>query len=153
MENTMQITLDNDDISNLSPAMRAELSTILFRRRANPDPANVSEFEFEDVADFTPAMIEKFAERCSEKTMAGLRVFAEHGPKIRADLLKQAGIENYGQFQGAVTRRTRTVTGDPDAFMFDWDDWGEGENAERGFGHYVVTARTYSALREHFGIN
>lgn len=153
MEETMNITLDTNDLSNLSPSARAELSAMLFRRRSASDPDNVAEFDFEDVADFTPAMIEKFAERCSEKTMAGLRVFAEHGPKIRADLLNEAGIDNYGQFQGAVTRRTRTVTGDPEAFMFDWDDWTVGENAERGFGHYAVTARTYSALREYFGLD
>lgn len=149
----MNITLDADDINNLSPGARAELSSMFFRRRAPSDPANVAELDFEDVADFTPRLIEKFSERCSEKTMAGLRVFAEHGPKIEADLLNAAGIDNYGQFQGAVTRRTRTVTGDPEAYMFAWDDWTVGENAERGFGHYAVTARTYSALREYFDLN
>ena len=148
----MNITLDVNDISSLSPSTRAELSALLFRRRSQSDPDNAAEFDFEDVADFTPAMIKKFAERCSDKTMAGLRIFAEQGPKISADLLNAAGIDNYGQFQGAVTRRTRTVTGDPDAFMFGWDDWHEGENAERGFGHYAVTARTHSALREYFDL-
>lgn len=58
--------------------------------------------DFEDVVDLTPGQIEEFMEVCSEQTIAGLRVFAEHGPVIRAKLLNEAGIENYGHFQGRV---------------------------------------------------
>ncbi|MDB5393074.1 MAG: hypothetical protein JWM91_580 [Rhodospirillales bacterium] len=85
--------------------------------------------------------------------MAGLRVFAESGPVIRADALSAVGITNFGHFQGRVTRCTRTVKGSKDAYLFAWDDWAEGENAARCFGHYRVSAATYHALRQFFGFS
>lgn len=149
----MNLMLDANDISGLSPSARAELMALVFRRPAVDDPANSSDLEWDDVIDFTPELIEEFMEGCSDKTIAGLRVFAEHGPVISAALLKEAGIDNYGQFQGAITRRTRTVTGDSDAFMFTWDDWQSPENTALGYGHYAVTATTHRSLRGYFGLS
>jgi hypothetical protein len=143
----MQFTLDRNDLIALSQSTRAELAALFFKKSSEADPANAEGYEFEDVVDFTPEMMKKFAERCSEKTLAGLRIFAEHGPEIHATLLNKAGIDNYGQFQSAVTRRTRTVTGDSDAYLFDWDDWTDGP------GHYVVTSKTYESLRRFFEID
>ena len=65
----------------------------------------------------------------------------------------EAGIENYGHFQGRVTKRTRTITGDKHAFLFTWDDWNDGENAERGYGHYAVTDTTFRSLRGYFKLD
>jgi hypothetical protein len=72
---------------------------------------------------------------------------------IAANLLNEAGIENYGHFQGRVTKRTRTVTGDKHAYLFTWDDWQSEENAERGYGHYAVSEKTFRSLRRHFKID
>jgi len=120
-------------------------------RVANGDADNAEGFEWDDVVDLTPAQVEEFIAGCSLKTVAGLRVIAEHGPVIRASLLGRAGIENYGHFQGRITTRVRTVTGNRNAFMVTWDNWQSEENA--GIGHYAVTAKTYRALRIYFKLD
>jgi|GEM_PF-3832949 len=112
---------------------------------------NAEGFEWDDVADLTPGQVETFMAGCSLKTVAGLRVLAEHGPVIRASLLDRAGIENYGHFQGRITTRVRTVTGNRRAFLVTWDDWESEENA--GIGHYAITAKTYRSLRIYFNLD
>ncbi|WP_225008350.1 hypothetical protein [Novosphingobium percolationis] len=87
---------------------------------------------------------------CSDKTIAGLKVFAEHGPIIQAKLLTAIGIEKIGHFQGRVTQRTRTVTGDENAFLFAWDNW---EEVGEGEGQYAVTPTTFRSLRIYFELD
>jgi hypothetical protein len=77
-------------------------------------------------------------------------VIAEHGPVIHAKLLNDVGIENYGSFQGGVTKRTRTITGDSEACLFAFDDWSE---AEEGVGHFAVTKNTFRSLRIYFELD
>jgi hypothetical protein len=112
---------------------------------------NPKGFDWTDVVDLTPGQVEAFMKSCSTRTTAGLRVIAEHGPVIHASLLDRAGIENYGHFQGRVTLRTRTVTGNPDAYLLAWDDWQSKANA--GTGHYAVTAKTHRSLRIYFQLD
>lgn len=107
--------------------------------------------DWHGVVDLTPGQVEAFMKGCSTRTVAGLRVIAEHGPVIHASLLDRAGIENYGHFQGRVTLRTRTITGNPNAFLLAWDDWGSKANG--GIGHYAVTAKTHRSLRIYFQLD
>jgi len=146
----MQIVLTEADLSKLKPATRADLMAHIFPKPASPG-LNAEGFEWDDVVDLTPGQVEEFMEGCADETIAGLRVIAEHGPVIRASMLDQAGIDNYGHFQGRVTKRTRTVTGDRHAFLFSWDDWQSDENA--GVGHYAVTATTFRSLRIYFNLD
>lgn len=146
----MFIVLTKDDFSALSPSTRAELlASLSSKPKIDPGqfPEGFDADDFEDVVDLTPGEIESFMEGCSEQTITGLKVFAEHGPKVHGSLLHAAGIENCGHFQGRVTKRTRTVTGDKDAFLFAWDDWS---SAPEGIGHYAVTKATYRSLRIYF---
>jgi hypothetical protein len=147
----MQIVLTSEDLSKLAPSTRADLMAHIFQPNAPKQGDNDPAFDWEDVVDLSPGQVEEFMETCAPETIAGLRVIAEHGPKIRADLLRQAGIENYGHFQGRVTKRTRTVTGNRHAFLFSWDDWQSEENG--GVGHYIVTAATYRSLRIYFNLD
>ena len=151
----MMIVLTDTDLSKLKQTSRADIMSVLLRSTAAAaPPQNQAEgFEWEEVVDLTPDQVEEFMQGCSQQTVAGLKVIAEHGPVIAANLLQEAGIENYGHFQGRVTKRTRTVTGDTRAFLFTWDDWSEGENAERGYGHYAVTDTTFRSLRGFFGLD
>lgn len=152
----MQIIINNTDLIKLKPATRQDLLATLFSSSASASstpPQNAKGFEFEEVVDLTPAQVEEFMQGCSPQTVAGLQVIAEHGPVIAANLLNAAGIDNYGHFQGRVTKRTRTITGDKHAFLFTWDDWTSGENAERGYGHYAVTETTFRSLRKHFELD
>ncbi len=109
-------------------------------------------FDWTDVVDLSLDEVAAFNEGAGEKTMAGLKIFAEEGPVILANRLIRAEITNYGHFQSRVTRRTRTIKGNRDIFLFTWDDWGDDENLERGFGHYAVSTATYDALRSFFGL-
>ena len=149
----MQLVLTKEDFIALSPSTRAELLAS-FSSKPKPTPGQLrmgfSAADFEDVVDLTPGEIEEFMEGCSDETVAGLKVFAEHGPVIHATLLDAAGIENYGHFQGRVTKRTRTVTKDKDAYLFAWDDWN---SADDGIGQYAVTPTTFRSLRIYFELD
>lgn len=149
----MHIVLTANEISSFSPSTRAELMALVFPKAPPAQtgfPEGFDADDFDSVVDLTPGQIEEFMQGCSERTIAGMRIIAEHGPKIHAALLDAAGIENYGHFQGSVTKRTRTITGDKDAFLFAWDNWPE---QPEGIGHYAVTQATYRSLRIFFNID
>ena len=54
------------------------------------------------------------------------------GCGLHAKLLEDAGIENYGHCQGRVTKRTRTVAGDKEAWLFAWDTLERQISASKG---------------------
>lgn len=149
----MLITLTAEELNSFSPSTRAE---ILGLAAVKPSfdtaglPSGFDEDDFEGVVDLTPGQVEEFMEGCSEQTIAGLRIFAEHGPVIRAKLLNKVGIENYGHFQGSVTKRTRTVTGERKAYLFAWDDWTEHSDQ---VGYYAITPATHRSLRIYFELD
>ena len=146
----MQLVLTVDDLNKLKASTRADLLSTLFPKAQLSQTDKDLEGYWDGVVDLTPGQVEEFMDGISEQTIAGLRVFAERGPRIHASLLNEAGIENYRHFQGRVTKRTRTVTGDDEAFLFAWDDWSE---ADDGVGHYEVTSDTYRSLRIYFRID
>ncbi|MFL6856904.1 MAG: helix-turn-helix domain-containing protein [Allosphingosinicella sp.] len=112
--------------------------------------SKISDFDWTNVADLSLVQAHEFMHGCSEETKAGLRVFAEDGPTIHASLLLKAGVENYAHFQSRVTKRTRTVTRNRNAFLFTWDDWSAGEG---GVGHYAVSEKTFRSLRAFFNLD
>ena len=151
----MLIVITKEDFNAFSPSTRAELlASLSSKPKANPGslPTGFSAEDFEDVLDLTPGQIEEFMEGCAEETIAGLQVFAEHGPVIHASLLDAVGIgkDKYAHFQGRVTKRTRTVTGERGAYLFAWDDW---TSAPDGIGQYAVTPMTFRSLRIYFELD
>lgn len=146
----MKLTLNETDLSRLSAAARAELAALLFPKQEASLPDGFDIDDFEDVVDLTPEQVDEFMQGCAEVTIDGLRIIAEHGPAIHASLLDEAGIENYGHFQGSVTKRTRTVTKVKGAFLFAWDDW---QKAPGGIGRYAVTDVTFRSLRQYFELD
>lgn len=147
----MQLVLTETDLSKLKPSTRADLLAYLFPTLHEKAVDNPLGLEWDDVVSLTPGQVEEFMAGCADETKAGLRVIAEHGPTIHASKLAEAGIENYGHFQGRVTKRTRTITGNKHAFLFTWDDWTSEEND--GVGHYAVTDATYRSLRIFFDLD
>lgn len=147
------ITLTKHDISKLSLAVRDELKAYIFDNQTPAVALEVNEIspnialDFTDVVSLSPGGVEEFMDGCAQQTIDGMRVFAIHGPVIRAEMLNEAGIENYAHFQSRVTKRTRTVTGERDKFLFSWDDWTEHES---GVGYYAVTSETLRSLRIYF---
>lgn len=146
----MNLMLNAKDISKLSSSARAELAALFFPKDEASLPSGFDTDDFEDVVDLTPGQVEDFMQGCAEVTIAGLKIIAEKGPAIHASLLDDAGIENYGHFQGSVTKRTRTITKDKSAFLFAWDNW---QDAPDGIGHYAVTQATFRSLRIYFKLD
>ena len=149
----MKVLIDEHDLSRMKPGTRADLISILMSPGATSSlPNHDPRFEWHNVVDLTPEQVTEFMEGAADKTAEGLKVIAKRGPVILANELDAAGITNYGHFQGRVTQRTRTVTRKKKVFLFTWDDWSKGANAQRGFGHYAVSRTTWESLKEHFGL-
>ena len=153
----MKLILSKRDLSHLSAHTRTEILDYLGSRVPEEDHT-VSEpdleymgFDMSFVADLTYSQVRKWMEAPSKWTKAGLRVFAEQGPIIHVSVLVEAlqkeGSDNYSQFQSRTTVRTRTITGDREAYLLGWDDWEEGE------GQYAVTRETYKSLRRYFHLD
>ncbi|MYL98418.1 hypothetical protein GR702_11650 [Novosphingobium sp. FGD1] len=144
----MNLTLNARDISKLSHSARAELQALLFPKAGLVLPEGFTEDDFKNVVDLTLEQITEFMENCSQSTKDGLEVMAIHGPVVDARLLYEVEIENLGSWQGGITKRTRTVTGDRKAYMLAWDDWS---SAPDNIGRYAVTPITHQSLQAYFG--
>lgn len=155
----MKLTLSKKDLSCLSAHTRAEILDYLSSPTAMnkhtvgaPDP-EYDGFNMSNVAELTYDQVRTWMVRVSRWTKAGLRVFAEQGPIIHVSVLVAAlereaeGSGNYSQFQSRTTVRTRTVTGDKEAYLLGWDEWDTDE------GHYAVTRQTYKSLRRYFRLD
>lgn len=155
----MMIGISRDQFHKLTPGTQAELMKVWGQSvkpvSFGPSKAGAYGPEYDgidmndDVYDLTPKQIQKWMENASDKTKAGLRVIAEFGPVITASQLTDAGVENLPHFQSRTTIRTRTVTGEPDAYLLGWDDWSE---VDEGEGRYAVTPITHQALRQYFNM-
>ncbi len=156
----MQIVLTSDDLAALSEPTRRELLARLFgagAEEALPDApdlgAAAAEYRGIDLAsvvDLNFRQIRKWMEAASDRTKLGLRVIAQRGPVVRAKVLTRAGIENLSHFQSRTTIRTRTVTGNRDAYLLGWDDWYK---VDEGEGRYAVTPLTHRSLRRYFQLD
>ena len=148
----MDITLNTErDFPELSASARREIIALITRAVVtNPATEPFRGIDMTDVAELTSRQVEKWMEAASPPTKRGLQVVAELGPVIKAKDLIDAGISNTGHFQSRTTIRTRTVTGDKDAYLFGWDDWSI---AEEGEGRYAVTPLTHESLRRYFKLD
>ena len=156
----MQVLLTENDMGRLSPATRAEIISCLNppkvpvdeRGEISPDTPLAEDTEYRDidmsgVVDLTPSQMREWMEAASDKTKHALRIFAEQGPVIRVKVLWEAGHVNSSHFQSRTTVRTRTVTGQKEAYLLGWDNW---DVAEEGEGRYAVTRTTFESLRHYF---
>jgi hypothetical protein len=113
-------------------------------------------FNMNNRANLSREQVEVWMSKASEKTKAGLRAIAEHGPITDVNLILDAlgldSVEKLPHFQSRTTIRTRTVTGDTNAFLLGWDVWKRGADG-KSVGHYVVTPLTYASLRQYFGLS
>jgi hypothetical protein len=152
----MNMTVDGEDFRSFSQATQDELIAKLLGRRSRGATADATdlvidpEIDMDDVVGLSFREVSVWMEKASDKTKAGMRVFAEKGPTIFARDLANAGVDNISHFQSRVTIRTRTVTGESDAFLFGWDDWSA---VAEGDGRYAVTPETYLSLKRYFRIN
>ena len=144
----MEIVLSHEEFARLSEDARTEILAFL---SPEPDaPQLAPEFEGLDmgrVVNLTYEQIQRWMEGASDPTKLGLKVFAEQGPIIRAQALKDVGINNLSHFQSRTTVRTRTITSRKLAYLLGWDDWTRVPGGE---GKYAVTPMTHRSLRRYF---
>ncbi|PLX38130.1 MAG: hypothetical protein C0606_07820 [Hyphomicrobiales bacterium] len=152
----MKLILSPEDLAALSPSARAEIIELLMIAAGDGPDANLedlgeafADFEMADVVALGADELALLMENVSEKYQKGLRVFAEQGPIIGAGALRKVGIDNVPHFQSRITIRTRTITGNPTAFLMSWDDWTEYDD---GWGRYAMHPTTYESLKSFFGI-
>jgi hypothetical protein len=172
----MLVTVNLND-TDIKSETRADLYAVMARRLAEfssheadgkveqaiaPKPisgdATFAGFDLEGVADLTFRQVQKWMERASDKTKNGLRVFAEYGPVVDVGRIYDAGISNVPHFQSRTTIRTRTVTGDKDAYLLGWDDGDDSWEVDHSTGRYLtgryaVTPITHQSLRRYFGFD
>jgi hypothetical protein len=149
----MHLTLTNDDLGRLSQGTRDEILALLMGKDvAPPAAAPPADPRFKGIdmtyaAHLSYRQIHKWMEAASDKTKAGLLIIAEQGPIVFAKDLQAGGIDNLSHFQSRTTIRTRTITGNREAFLLGWDDWYK---VEAGEGRYAVTPETHQSLRRYF---
>lgn len=149
----MQIVLTSDDLARLSLGAREEILTRLLGKEPGAAPPAVPSeprykgIDMTNVARLSYREIRKWMEAASDKTKAGLQVFAQRNGVVRAKDLTAAGIDNLAHFQSRTTIRTRTITGNRDAYLLGWDDWYK---VDEGEGRYAVTPETCRSLRRYF---
>ena len=161
----MRMIINQADFARLGPVAQKELLALW---QASPAPAQEAPalssaandpryagIVMEHVVDLSPEDVGEWMKGAHEKTEAGLRFFAEHGPIVDAVKLQESGVENLRHFQSRTTTRTRTVTGDKEAFLLSWDKWAyDPSNPERVIsGRYVVSPTTHASLRKYFGLD
>lgn len=155
----MEIVLTAEDLDAFSDATRNEilrrLQTAIGNmpsRTPQPVPAFPDLYDninIDHLEDITRKHIHKWMEGLSIPVHNGARIFAERGPVIEASALFEAEI-NIRHFQSATTRRTRVLTGDPNAYFLAWDKW---RGMDDPHGRYAVSPITYQSLRGYFRLD
>lgn len=154
----MKLVLSADDLASFSQSTRNEIlrhfgEMIGGMPATNPVPApewrdQIDDVQMDDCEELTLRQIREWMRGISETVERGVRIIAEHGPLIEAQLLTDAGV-NIRQFQSATTRRTRKVTGQSGAFFLAWNRWTGMDDPH---GKYAVTPITHQSLRRYLGL-
>jgi hypothetical protein len=145
------IILSTDAIAGFTEATRAEIATYVTSAIMDASAAPAAPMdEAEGPADLSTAQAKKFLERCSEKTQTALRFIAKapvEGFKL-SKIAAAMGEDNPGSLRGVwggLTKRVRTVLGDPNADFIWWDELGEDWTGN-------VSEMTHRSLRKVFGL-
>lgn len=106
--------------------------------------------EDEDFVDLTLAQARKLLEGCSPKVVQSLRFIVrqgEDGFEI-SDLAEVLGVDlETSDLRGVwagITKRTRTVTGNPDAYLIHWVGHDEGWTG-------LLSEKSYRSLKQAIG--
>ena len=154
-------------IKLLSKGQQAFIYSLLTDQEG--DPQNISEVQAtaepgnetkevdgdEHFAELSPGQARDFYAGCGVKTKKAVEAIAASSSRktIRvSDIAKAVGVEPWelrGVWSG-LTRRTNTITGDAQAYLFDWDP---GTKKYDGDGNYIdetgeVTELTYNSFRK-----
>lgn len=122
---------------------------------AESDNGSAAEPEGEwELPDLSPAQARKLVTNVSARLRTTFKVIAESpeaGFAVK-DIAQALGDEDEGTLRGVwsgVTRRLRTVLGDEEAYLFQWEEDDESGIAWKG----MVSPTTYRSLRKALAID
>ena len=143
-------------LNSASPALRSKiLELIMGAETAVPSSSSDSGIHDDNFVEFSPGQIKTFIDGCSDKTRAALEVMAR-SPSRQFQLADVASALNVEPSElrgvwGGLTRRTQTVSGDPNAYLIYWaGDPVYNENEEYVDHVGELTEMTYQSLRKAF---
>lgn len=115
------IILSAATIAQLSDELKAELATKLGFTLASPAPPQT--FGDEEIAELGIQSARAFLQGCSDRTAEILGLMIDLGDTFSLRELEKKAKVKPGGLRGVwtgLTKRTRTITGDPDAVLIDW---------------------------------
>lgn len=127
---TTQVTLDAEIVKLLSPACKAEIAAHLgFDSAPQLNDPDVDE-DAEEFAELGVQAARAFLQGCGDKTTNVLQRIVDAGENFSLRKLEaQMNVEE-GALRGVwtgLTKRVRTITGDPEIALIDW-----GKETENG---------------------
>jgi len=107
-------------------------------------------------ADFSPAQARRLIEGTGERTRTALRAIAESNGRFMMSQIRDAlGDSEYEKLRAvwaALTRRTRTVLGDPEAELIRWIGYGVYHGGDYVDHEGYVSQTTWRSLRSCFDL-
>ena len=145
------IYLTTSTLSALSDDTRAEILSILTLGPVGDPEAHFADDEEGGPSDLSVAQTRKFLERCSEKTTSVLRFIASAPEEgfAQTDLLAaqdETDPTSLRAVWGGLTRRIRSVLGDPDAYLLLWKEEDDGS------WRAALSPMTHRSLRKALGM-
>jgi hypothetical protein len=118
------IVISASTIATLSNELKAELAAKLGLAVAAPVAPPPAEDDFGETVELGIQSARAFLQGCSDRTAEILDLIVAEGESFSLrELERKAGVPE-GGLRGVwtgVTKRTRTITGDPEAYLVDWD--------------------------------
>lgn len=109
--------------------------------------------------EFSPSQAREFYAGCKDKTRKAVEVIAKSSDRFfqLADVAQAIGVtapELKGVWSG-LTRRARSITGDADAYLVDWN---KSEGVFDQSGNYIdhrgeITEMTHASFRKALGLS
>jgi len=137
------ISIPFDEVRNFSAGFQAELLayvTCSFSRVDDPLDGE----ESINAIDLNVPQARAYLNKCSDATIEILEeIVIREGDLFMSDISKVTGKSNM-QLRGAlggITKRTRTICGDPEASLIEWTKTGSGD------WHGRVSSTTVSSFR------
>lgn len=137
------ISIPFNELGNFSKEFQNELLSYASSFFVNADEVSGTESEIE-AAHLSIAQARAYLNNCSIATVEILEeIIKRQGDFLMSDIAKLTGKSNM-QLRGAwggITKRTRTVCGDPDASLIEWAKTSDGD------WHGRVASATISSFR------
>lgn len=154
------IFMNIETLERLSSSTRQELCSAIFGpvemspSGAEPEPISSP---LEGPTDLSPQQVKRFMAGVSHKTRNGLSFIVKQGGRVKMSaLVEELNASNWGELRGfhaGITKRTRTITGDKEAYLLEWDEDQAVyavDDVTYEDGEYFMSKTTLTSFRKYF---